>query len=78
MSEQGGLVPSEGVDEGSAAGATEGLEERAGDGDVLGEPPRGAPEDDTQAAGPVDMEPEQARTARAEQGSGQQLAEGEG
>ena len=78
MSEQGGLVPSEGVDEGSAASTAEGLEERTGDGDVLGEPPRGAPEDDAQAAGPVDMESEQSRSARAEQGSGQQLQEGEG
>ena len=84
MSEQGGLVPDEGVDEGSAAGAVEGLDERAGDGDVLstgdvvGEPPRGAPEDEAQAAGPVDMESEQSRGARAEQGSGQQLQEGEG
>ena len=84
MSEQGGLVPSEGVDEGSADGTVEGLEERTGDGDVLstrdvlGEPPRGAPEDEAQAAGPVDMESEQSRDARAEQGSGQQLQEGEG
>jgi len=78
MSEQGGLVPSEGVDEGSAAQSVEGLEERTGDGDVLGEPPRGAPEDDAQAAGPVDMESEQSRAARAGQGSGQQLEEGEG
>ena len=54
--------------------ALAGLELLTGAGGV----PRGAPEDDTQAAGPVDMEPEQARTARAEQGSGQQLQEGEG
>ena len=78
MSEQGGLVPDEGVDEGSAAGTVEGLDERAGDGDVVGEPPRGAPADEAQAAGPVDMESEQSRSARAGQGSGQQLQEGEG
>ena len=78
MSEQGGLVPSEGVDEGSAAQTAEGLEERTGDGDVLGEPPRGAPADEAQAAGPVDMEPAQAREARDALGSGQQLEEGEG
>lgn len=76
--EQAGLVTSEGVDEGSAAGSVEGLEERTGDGDVLGEAPHGAPEDETQAAGPVDMESEESRTARDEQGSGQQLAAGEG
>ena len=78
MSEQGGLVPDEGVDEGSAAGTAEGLDERTGDGDVLGEPPRGAPEDEAQAAGPVDMESEQSRGARDAAGSGQQLQEGEG
>ena len=78
MTERGGVVPDEGVDEGSAAGTVEGLEERTGDGDVLGEPPRGAPEDDAQAAGPVDMESEEARSARAERGAGQQLEEGEG
>lgn len=84
MTERDGLVPSEGVDEGSAAGTVEGLDERTGDGDalrtgdVLGEPPRGAPEDEAQAAGPVDMESEQSRDARAAQGSGQQLQEGEG
>jgi hypothetical protein len=78
MSDHGGLVPSEGVDEGSAAETVEGLEERTGDGDVLGEAPRGVPEDEEQAAGPVDMEPAQARDARDERGSGQQLQEGEG
>ena len=78
MSEQGGLVPSEGVDEGSAAETVEGLEERTGDGDVLGEAPRGAPADEAQAAGPVDMESAQSREARDALGSGQQLEEGEG
>ena len=78
MSEQAGLVPSEGVDEGSAAQTVEGLEERTGDGDVLGEAPRGAPADEAQAAGPVDMEPAQAREARDASGSGQQLQAGEG
>ncbi len=77
MSEQGGLVPEEGVDEGSAASTEEGPQSGGG-GDLLGEPPRGAPVDEAQAAGPVDMESEQARTARAEQGPGQQLQEGEG
>ncbi len=46
--------------------------------DLLGEPPHGAPVDDVQAAGPVDMESEESRRARAEQGSGQQLQAGEG
>ena len=81
MSEPGGLVPMEGVDEGSAAQTAEGtdLEQRATDGtDVVGEPPRGAPEDESQAAGPVDMESAESRAARDEQGPGQQLQEGEG
>lgn len=75
MSEQGGLVPSEGVDEGSAEQVVEGLEERSGDRDVLGEPPRGG---GPETAGPVDMESEESRAARAGRGTGQQLAEGEG
>lgn len=84
MSEPGGLVPSEGVDEGSAAQTAEGtassdLEERTGpDTDVLGEAPRGAPADEAQAAGPVDMESDASRATRDERGTGQQLQEGEG
>jgi len=76
MSGQDGLVTSEGVDEGSAAEVAE--DRTTGGGDVLGEPPHGAPVDDEQAAAPVDMESEQSRAAREEQGSGQQLAAGEG
>ena len=79
MTEQRGLVPSEGVDEGSAASTVEGLDDHLPPGeDVLGEPPRGAPADDAQAAGPVDMESAQSREARDAAGPGQQLQEGEG
>lgn len=46
--------------------------------DLLGEPPHGAPEQGEQAGGPVDMESESSRAARAAQGPGQQLQEGEG
>ena len=46
--------------------------------DVLGEPPHGAPRDDAQEAEPVDMESEESRRARAEQGTGQQYQVGEG
>ncbi|MCW2606156.1 MAG: hypothetical protein JWO60_849, partial [Frankiales bacterium] len=49
-----------------------------GGGDLLGEPPRGAARDDAQEAEPVDMETEESRTARAERGTGQQYATGEG
>lgn len=77
MSEQDGLVPSEGVDEGSAASTVE--DASSGDGaDVLGEPPHGAPDDGAQDAGPVDVEDEQSRAARAQAGPGQQLQAGEG
>jgi len=82
VSEQGGLVPEEGVDEGSAASAVEGapVTGRSDDGapDLLGEPPRGAPVEEAHAAGPVDVETDQSRTARAERAPGQQLQEGEG
>jgi len=78
VSETGGLVPSEGVDEASAASTAESTQ---GDSpvadDVLGEPPHGAPADESQAAGPVDMETEESRAAR-EDAPGQQLQEGEG
>ena len=79
MSEQQGLVPTEGVDEASAASTAERSDGDlpAGD-DVLGEPPHGAPVDDAQAAGPVDMESAQSREARDERGPGQQVQEGEG
>ena len=76
MSEQDSLVAPEGVDEGSADSTAEGPDSGERDG-LLGEPPRGAPADDAQAAGPVDMEGEQSRAAR-EQAPGQQLQEGEG
>ena len=78
VSEPGGLVPDEGVDEASAASTAEGAsgDLPAGD-DVLGEPPHGAPADEAQAAGPVDMETPESRRAR-EQSPGQQLQEGEG
>ena len=46
--------------------------------DLLGEAPRGAPVDEAQAAGPVDMESDESRAARAEQGPGQQYQTGEG
>lgn len=78
MSEQGGLVPSEGVDEASADSTGEGPGSGARGADVLGEPPHGAPADETQVAGPVDMESEQSRGARDRQGAGQQLEAGEG
>ena len=45
---------------------------------VLGEPPRGAPVDDAQAAGPVDMESSESRQARDRLGTGQQYQVGEG
>jgi len=78
VSGTGGLVPSEGVDEASAASTVESTsgDAPAGDG-VLGEPPHGAPTDESEAAGPVDMETEESREAR-ESAPGQQLQEGEG
>lgn len=88
MSEQAGeqergLVAEEGVDEGSAASATEGLgggaEQHAGAGvDLVGEPPRGAPDDEQAPAEPVDVERGGPRESREAAGSGQQLAAGEG
>ncbi len=77
MSEQPGLVPDEGVDEGSAAATGEGRHEPAGDG-VLGAAPQGEPDGEQDPAGPVDTESATSRTARDEAGTGQQLAEGEG
>lgn len=77
--DEGGLVAEEGVDQASADSTAEAASEQvAGSQDVLGEPPRGAPVDDAQAAGPDDMETPQSRTARDARGPGQQLAEGEG
>jgi len=78
VSGSGGLVASEGVDEASAASTGESTqgESPVADG-VLGEPPHGAPADEAQAAGPVDMETEESREAR-EDAPGQQLQEGEG
>ena len=86
MSEQGGLVPAEGVDEGSAASTAEGPDGPVGgvDGpvgasdDVLGEAPRGAPADEAQAAGPVDTEPSDVREGGERLSPGQQFQEGEG
>ena len=80
MSEQEhGLVTGEGVDEGSAASTVEGLEEHADEGvDLVGEPPRGAPDDEQAPAEPVDVERGGPREAREAGGSGQQLAAGEG
>ena len=77
MTEPNSLLTAEGVDEGSAASTAEsgGPEDRDG---VLGEPPRGAPADEAQAAGPVDMETAESRETREQLGSGQQLQEGEG
>jgi hypothetical protein len=71
------LVAEEGVDEGSADSAVESPASGSG-GDLLGEPPHGAPVDDAQAADPVDMETGQSRAARDAGGTGQQLQEGEG
>lgn len=81
MTDPESLVAAEGVDEGSADSTAEGTgtsapDSGAGDG-LLGEPPRGAPEDETQAAGPVDMESAQSREERG-RAPGQQLSEGEG
>lgn len=78
MSEPGGLVSEEGVDEGSAASTQEGPRSVGGGGDLLGAPPHGAPVDEAQAAAPVDMDTEQARAARAARSPGQELQEGEG
>ncbi len=50
MAEQGGLVLSGGVDEGSTAGGAR--SGTAGQG-LLGEPPHGAPAGESDAAGPV-------------------------
>ena len=78
MTEQEGLVSPEGVDEGSADSAVESSESgAAGDADLLGEAPRGAPADHAQAAAPGDWEDADTRAARAE-GPGQQYAAGEG
>ena len=78
MTDDQGLVSSEGVDEGSADGTVEGPESGVtGDADLLGEAPRGAPADETQAAGPDDMEDADTRAAR-EQMPGQQFSAGEG
>jgi hypothetical protein len=73
------LVAEEGVDEGSADSTQEGPSSGAGaGGDLLGEPPHGAPVDDVQAAAPVDMESAESRAARDATGTGQQVQEGEG
>jgi hypothetical protein len=77
MGEQPGLVPDEGVDEGSAAATDEGPHGPAGDG-VLGAAPRGGPAGEQDQAGPADVETPTSRAARDEAGTGQQLAEGEG
>lgn len=76
MSEQDGLVPTEGVDEGSAASAAE----RAGSGarDVLGAPVSGAPDTPEAPAPPVDAESDTSHAAREQRGTGQQLQQGEG
>ena len=71
-----GLVAGEGVDEGSADSTAE--QQAPAGGDVLGEPPHGAPETEESVAEPVDAESGQSRGARDEAGTGQQLAEGEG
>lgn len=79
MSGPEGLVTSEGVGEGSAAGTVEDLESHASAGqDVVGQPPQGAPDDEAVPAEPVDMESEQSRQARDAAGPGQQLQSGEG
>ncbi len=77
MSELSGLVPDEGVDEGSAAATDEGPHPRPGDG-VLGAAPQGRPDGEQDPAGPVDTESATSRAARDQAGTGQQLAQGEG
>lgn len=78
-SDEGGLVAEEGVDQGSADSTAEAASEQVADSsDLLGEPPRGAPVDEAQAAGPDDMETPESRAARDDRGPGQQLTEGEG
>lgn len=81
MGEHGGLVPDEGVDEGSSASTQEGLaghHEHDDDEGVLGAPGVGGPRGESSPTGPVDMEGDDARAARDATGTGQQLAEGEG
>lgn len=78
MSEPGGLVAGEGVDEGSAASTDEGLGLAVAGADVVGEPPRGAPDQEQSPAEPVDMETPQSRRSRDERGTGQQYSTGEG
>ncbi len=73
------LVPSEGVDEGSAAGATESAAGRETAGHaaagVLGPLPHGRPARESDPAPGEDLETAEAREAPW---TGQQLAEGEG
>ncbi len=78
MSEQHGLVSPEGVDEGSAASTVEERRPTTSQQDLVGEAPHGAPEGESDAAGPVDMESESSRQERALRGPGQQLQGGEG
>lgn len=77
MTDPESLVAEEGVDEGSADSTVEAAGE-VDRGGLLGEPPHGAPVDETQAAGPVDMEGGQARDTRSRLAPGQQVQEGEG
>jgi hypothetical protein len=79
------LATSEGVDEGSAESSSEGprsTEELTGVTNplkrALGDPPDTSDEIDPDPAPPVDMESDDARAARAAQGTGQQLQAGEG
>ncbi len=68
------LVPSEGVDEGSAAGATESAAGHDAAG-VLGPPPHGRPARESDPAPGEDLETAESREAPR---TGQQLEEGEG
>jgi hypothetical protein len=81
------LVPMEGVDEGSAASATEGPGQRHADtsnpvqnpiSKLLGDPPKGTPLDEADPAAPDDTESDASRAARDQAGPGQQLQAGEG
>ncbi len=75
------LVTSEGVDAGSAASTTEGLDAPGSEptgAAVVGPPPNGSADDVEQGAAPVSTDTEASRRGADERGPGQQLAAGEG
>ena len=69
------LVPTEGVDEGSAASTAEGA--GTGGDDASGAAPRGGPAREEDPTGPLDVETDDVRAARGD-APGQELAQGEG